>query len=218
MINLSKRLKCISECISESDNVLDIGCDHALLDIYLSKKYNKKYYASDIKQSALDIAKENIKKYSANDVILKCGNGLEVLEKNIDTIVISGLGDISIINILKDIKNINHINKLVIESNNNSNNVRKFLLKNGFIIDYEKVVLDNNFYYIISVFKRGLKKYSKIDKEIGILTGLDLDKYYEYEIKKNKVLLNLIPKKYLLKRIRTKRTIKYLNKKKLYNL
>ena len=45
MIKLSKRLQKIAELINEEDTVLDIGCDHALLDIYLSNKYNKTYNA-----------------------------------------------------------------------------------------------------------------------------------------------------------------------------
>ena len=81
MIKLSKRLEEISKLINEEDNVLDIGCDHALLDIYLSKKYDKEYYASDLKEIRLKNAKENIKKYQTDKVKLLEGNGLEVLEK-----------------------------------------------------------------------------------------------------------------------------------------
>ena len=55
MIKLSKRLEKIAQLIDENDNVLDIGCDHALLDIYLSKKNRKIYYVYDIREGALDI-------------------------------------------------------------------------------------------------------------------------------------------------------------------
>ena len=34
-MKLSKRLKAISEFIDNEDRIIDIGCDHALLDIYL---------------------------------------------------------------------------------------------------------------------------------------------------------------------------------------
>ena len=130
MIKLSKRLDKIASFIDKDDVVLDIGCDHALLDIYLSKKYSKTYYASDLRESALDMARANIKKYSADNVILKCGNGLEVLDNSVDTVVISGMGYLSITSILKNIKRLKNINKLVIQSNSNSEIVRKFILKN----------------------------------------------------------------------------------------
>ena len=217
MIKLSKRLQKIAELINEEDTVLDIGCDHALLDIYLSKKYSKTYYASDLRESALDMARSNIKKYSSDKVILKCGNGLDVLDENmaINTIVISGMGYLSIISILKNIKHIKNINKLVIQSNSNSEIVRKFILKNGFYIDNETIVLDKNIYYIISSFKRGKRKYSNMDKEIGIMDAALLKDYIEIEIKKNNVLLSIIPKNEFLRRIYVKRKLKYLYKKRI---
>ena len=143
--------------------VLDIGCDHALLDIFLSQKYKKRYYASDLRESALEMAKKNIQKYSAENVILKCGNGLSVLDEceKVDTLVISGMGYYTIIKILSNIKNKKSIKKLVIQSNSNTYEIRKFLLKNDFFIDKEKVVFEKNIYYIISCFKRGKKNIQK---------------------------------------------------------
>lgn len=216
MIKLSKRLCEIASLIDSNDNVLDIGCDHALLDIYLSKKYSKVYYASDLRESALDMARTNIKKYNANNVILKCGNGLDVIDKNIvvDTIVISGMGYLTIKHILRNIKKMKDINKLVIQSNSNSEIVRKFMLKNGFYIEKEVIVLDKNIYYIISSFKRGKRKYNSMQREIGLFSIKDSEKYIDIEIKKQKILLSLIPKREILKRYKVKRRLKYLNKKK----
>ena len=34
-MKISKRLKAISDFITDNSNVIDVGCDHALLDIYL---------------------------------------------------------------------------------------------------------------------------------------------------------------------------------------
>lgn len=216
MIKLSKRLECIASFIEKDDNVIDIGCDHALLDIYLSFKYNKIYYASDLRESALDMARANIDKYKCNNVILKCGNGLTTIDKsmNINTIAISGMGYMSITHILKNIKYMYNINKLVIQSNSNTEIVRKFMIKNGFYIDKEKLILDKNIYYIISVFKRGKKKHSNIDINIGIMDNIDLN-YIDIELKKNNIILSVIPKKHFLRRETIKKRIKYLNKKRI---
>lgn len=216
MIKLSKRLDCIASFIDEEDNVIDIGCDHALLDIYLSFKYNKIYYASDLRESALDMARANIDKYKCNSVILKCGNGLTAIDKsmNINTIVISGMGYMSITHILKNIKYMHNINKLVIQSNSNTEIVRKFMIKNGFYIDKEKLILDKNIYYIISVFKKGKKKHSNIDINIGIMDNIDLN-YIDIELKKNNIILSVIPKKHFLRRRTIKKRINYLNKKRI---
>ena len=57
-MRLSKRLKAISEFINENDKVIDIGCDHALLDIYLKETYQDiKIIASDIHEGAIKMAK-----------------------------------------------------------------------------------------------------------------------------------------------------------------
>ena len=64
MINLSPRLKLISDFVPLDSKVMDIGCDHGLLDIYLYQNKNKKVkkiIASDINSSALNNAIENIK-------------------------------------------------------------------------------------------------------------------------------------------------------------
>ena len=38
MIKISKRLEAISSLVPINSNIIDIGCDHALLDIYLYQK------------------------------------------------------------------------------------------------------------------------------------------------------------------------------------
>ena len=76
MISLSKRLERIASYIDKDDIVLDVGCDHALLDIVLSKKYSKIYYASDLRESALDMARANIKKYKFKNIQCKYYNNI----------------------------------------------------------------------------------------------------------------------------------------------
>ena len=63
MIKLSSRLKAIAELVPDCSNIVDIGCDHGLLDIYLTQsKKNITIIASDINQNALNNAIKNIKK------------------------------------------------------------------------------------------------------------------------------------------------------------
>ena len=49
-LNISKRLLAIARMVDKSSSIIDVGCDHALLDIYLSQnKQIKNVIASDIK-------------------------------------------------------------------------------------------------------------------------------------------------------------------------
>ena len=59
MIKLSNRLAAIASLVPLKSSVIDIGCDHALLDIYLyQNKQVEKIIASDINENALNNAKE----------------------------------------------------------------------------------------------------------------------------------------------------------------
>ena len=57
MNNLSKRLKEIANYIPDNIKMVDIGCDHALLDIYLTLYNDNKCLATDISEGALKQAK-----------------------------------------------------------------------------------------------------------------------------------------------------------------
>ena len=60
-IKLSKRLNAIASMITNTKYLADIGCDHALLDIYLIKqKIIEKSIACDITEGALNQAKKTL--------------------------------------------------------------------------------------------------------------------------------------------------------------
>ena len=65
MNKLSKRLETVASFIDKKDkSVIDIGCDHGLLSIFLAEKYqNLNIIASDINENALKFAYENVAKY-----------------------------------------------------------------------------------------------------------------------------------------------------------
>ncbi len=102
-MKISKRLRVIGDLVTDNSFILDIGCDHALLDIYVvSSKKNIKAIASDINEKPLEFAKKNIEKYNLNNSIkVVKADGLDSYEEGVDTVVMSGLGATTIINVLK---------------------------------------------------------------------------------------------------------------------
>lgn len=188
---LNRRLERISAFISCDDNVMDIGCDHALLDIYLALyKKNKKIIGSDIHEKPLLKAKENLLKYHVSDKIeLRLGNGLKTLDEEIDTIVISGMGGENIINILKDINNYQHIKKIILSPNSDFTYVRKMMKKYQFKILEEEIVFEKSKYYLISVYIKGRERnnhyFGKLDLNNEIVKH-----YYEMLYKKNREILS----------------------------
>lgn len=195
---IDNRLKSLTKYVDKNDYIIDIGCDHALLDIYLVKnKIANNIIVSDISNNALKQGINNIKKYNLENYInTRCGNGLEVLneEDNINTIIISGMGTNTILNILNN-KYLSKINKLIIQSNKDYYLLRKEVIKLGFIIDKEEVILVNNKLYINIVFIRGNKKYTIEELKYGTKNMINRKVYYEYLIKKYKNILNKITNK-----------------------
>lgn len=201
MIKLSKRLSIVASLI-DSNNIIDVGCDHALLDIYLAQiNKNRKIIVSDINENALKNAKENIKKYKlSNQIEARLGSGLDTLtEENIDTLVISGLGSHTIVGILhNNIFKLKNIKNIIIQSNTNLNFLREKVTKLNYYIDEEIQVKENNIIYTIIKFVKGKKRYSKKELYFGpILLKKNDDLFKEYnELEKKKLenLMRLIPK------------------------
>lgn len=220
MINLSKRLSVIADMITDSNIVNDIGCDHALLDIYLlqSKKV-KKMIASDITPGALNQAKNNVKKYGVKEIDLRLGDGLNTINDSdkVDTIVLSGLGNIKINNILNENKKLlNNINNIIIQSNTMPDMIRSEVIKLGYKIDDERLVLENNIIYEIIKFTKGCKKYSKKEIYFGPILLKNKNELFfnkiNKEIEKQENILNRLPKNKRLEKLKIKRFIRKLKK------
>ena len=133
-MKINERLKRVASYVDDNSYIIDVGCDHALLDIYLVKtKNNIKTIASDISDGPLEYAYKNIEKEKMLDKIkITKRNGIDKLEKEVDTIIISGMGTSSILNIVfrkKD--NLKNIKKIIISSNNDWYNLRKTFQKNN---------------------------------------------------------------------------------------
>ncbi len=186
MINISKRLKTIAKIILNGDSkeIIDVGCDHALLDIYLiENNENLRIIASDINELPLENAKKNIEKYSFLNKIEVClKNGIERLDESIDTIVISGMGYETIKEILYNGKDeLKHVDRLILSSNGKYEDLRKEVIKLGYYINYEELVYDANKYYVVIEFLKGHKKYNKKELFFGpTLLKNKNNLFYEY--------------------------------------
>ena len=180
-MKLSKRLTCIADMIPMHSNVIDVGCDHGLLSIYLDIEKNCTSLACDINENALSNAKDNIKKYNASKVKTLLTDGIENIKVNDnDIIVIAGMGTTTIRHILENKK---LSSTLIISSNNQLYELRKYVTSLGYKITDEKFIEEHKKRYIIIKFEKGRKKYSKLDLEYGPLSKQNND-YLIYELEK----------------------------------
>ena len=200
---LSHRLKTIASLVEKDINVIDVGCDHGLLDIYLTLYNNNKCIASDVNENALNSAISNIKMYNLEDMIKTViSNGLDNINiKKNTTVIIAGMGANTILDIIRNY----NLESLIICSNNDYSLLRTELSKKYTIIE-EVAVLDKKKYYIIFKLKLGTIKYSKKDIFLGPILKTKKDKettlYYNYLYKTNLKIISSIPKKYIIKRLK----------------
>ena len=216
-MKINERLRKIGDLVEANSFCLDVGCDHALLDIYLVRKNkNIKAVASDIKEGPLQQAKINIKRERLeNEIEVRLGPGLKTYSKEINTIIISGMGGRNIIGILKeDSKVLKKIETLIISPNNYQEDVKRYLCKNGFYIENEEFIKDKSFIYQIIIFKKGKKKYTKKEYFFGpvflIKKGPLFREYYEKEYKTREILISILPKQYKLKKLQLKKEMEMI--------
>lgn len=189
---MSNRLKMISESIKNCSLVYDIGTDHAYVPIsLLQKNICVKAYATDVKKGPLLIANNNIEKYHLEDkIITKRGDGLDVIDDNPECVIIAGMGGILITNLIKaNIKKARKVKQLIIQAMNAEEIIRKFMLNNGFSIDFEKLTKEGNKIY-------NLMSFSYTDC---------INDYLEYEYYTSRYLVNKrnqLLKKYLQPKIK----------------
>ena len=216
MINLSPRLKLISDFVPLDSKVMDIGCDHGLLDIYLyQNRIVKKIIASDINLSALNNAIENIKANKLEkEIETRLSDGLENIhaEDEIDTLVIAGMGSNTIVNMLKkDIKKLDKIKTIIIQSNTKLEILRREIVKLNYYITDEAIVEDNKKIYIVIKFIKGRRKYTKKELYFGPILlstkSLVFQKYTKDNLKKLQCILSSVPKNKILLRYKIKKEI-----------
>lgn len=216
-MKLNERLKKIGDLVPLSSYPLDIGCDHALLTIYLIKERSiEKALAADNKEGPLQMAKVNIANYHLEDKIeLILADGLDAYRKGVNVVTISGMGGLTINKIIdKGRKYLKYINTFILSPNNYTIAVKRKLKRYGYYISDEYVVKDKNKIYQIMVFTKGKKYYSYKKLFLGpvLMTRREplVKEYYLNELKMKQQLLKIMPSSFTSKRRILKREIKYL--------
>lgn len=220
MNKLSKRLEVVASFIKDNSKIIDIGCDHGLLSIYLAKKYKKiNIIASDVNENALSSAINNIKKEKLQSRIkTRLGSGLDVVSpEEIDTVVIAGMGSNTIVGILKYSKEkLKNVNNIIIQSNTDLYFLRKNITNIGYYIEDEVLVEDKNIIYTVIKFTKGKKKYNNKQLYLGpILLEKNetlFKKKNEKELKTLKLIKKNITKGHHIYRIKININIKILEK------
>ncbi|MFC4618017.1 tRNA (adenine(22)-N(1))-methyltransferase [Camelliibacillus cellulosilyticus] len=156
--NLSKRLKTIASYIPRGSRLADIGSDHAYLPVYLVLEDGiEKGIAGEINDGPLKSAMETVRTYGLEARIdVRKGNGLSVIKKGeVDAIAIAGMGGELIRTILDSGRDrLTAETTLVLQPNVAEHRVREWLEMNGWTIDAEEILEEDDHIYEVIVAKK----------------------------------------------------------------
>lgn len=202
------RLEKISSYIRDNEKVLDVGCDQALLSKILAKR---KIYsiASDLRPNIIENAKKNLTPLEKEYITFSVSNGVPTILNEEYTLVLSGMGAHTILDILK---NSNYrFNKIITISNNNHDILRTEMSKLNYYVLEEEIIKEKGKFYNLIVFDNVKRDYSKEQ----ILVGINhknkelLKEKNEYLIKKYTSILNIANNEKLIDIVNTLKDYKY---------
>lgn len=177
-----KRLLDIINILDSDKKIIDVGTDHGLVPLYLAKnKISSDILATDISapslQKLVDKLDDDLKKV----IKTKVTDGFKGLESEENQVaIIAGMGANTIIDIINDsLEFSKNLDYLVLASNVNTYELRRFLNINGFYIEKDFLSFEKGKYYDI------LKVYYGKDQNLAF------EEYYygRSDIENNSVLL-----------------------------
>ncbi|WP_226535209.1 tRNA (adenine(22)-N(1))-methyltransferase [Fictibacillus halophilus] len=162
---LSQRLEKVSNYVLEGSVMADIGSDHAYLPCYLGlKRKIKKGIAGEITDGPYLSAKEQVVLDGLSDIIeVRKGDGLSVLKENeAEVVTICGMGGSLITSILEKGKDkLGKAKRLVLQPNIGAKTVRKWLLKEDWVLSAEEIIKeDGKIYEILVADRSGEQPYT----------------------------------------------------------
>ena len=176
-MKLTDRLLKIASLVTEGKRVADIGTDHGYIPVYLLNQGKVPYaILADVNKGPLENARGEVRYNKLLDKVdLRLGSGIEVLEKGeVDEVIIAGMGGILISELLEAKLEVAHsVDKLILQPMQAQNELRKYLLNNGFeILDEVLVKEDFRIYEIIIAKYTG--KNTVVSDEIYYEVGTKL--------------------------------------------
>lgn len=198
---LSARLSAICAMVPKGSRIADIGCDHALVPIYLAQNNLISHaIAADVAKGPLERAAANIKGHGLSDIIdTRLSDGFSNIEPDeADCIIIAGMGGMLMRRILSEgehiIRTCGHI---ILSPHSDIRAVREYMSGICGIACEDMVYEDGKYYQIIACdMSLPAKDLTKAELMLGpylISEGHPvLAQYLETRIKQHKDLVRKI--------------------------
>ena len=156
-----KRLLDIINILDSDKKIIDVGTDHGLVPLYLTKnKISSDITATDISAPSLQKLVDRLDDKLRKVIKTKVTDGFKGLEsKDGQVAIIAGMGANTIVDIINDsLEFSKKLDYLILASNVNTNELRYFLNDNGFFIERDFLSFENRKYYDILKVYYGKKQ------------------------------------------------------------
>ena len=195
---LTPRLQAILNILPEVSSVLDVGTDHCLLPIAIKKRYPMmEVAASDVALGPLANAQKQLDLQQISDIALYHSNGLCNIPKSYECVMIAGMGAQTMMEILTASEAyVRNCKYLILQANTEVDDLRKWLLTNGYCIVDEDIIFDYKYYQILLV-ENGHQDANEEDVLFGPILrkrrSAVFVEYWENELQKQQTIKKRLP-------------------------
>lgn len=171
-MQLSERLSAIANMVKKGNRVVDVGCDHGYIPIWLVKQgWIPGAIAMDINKGPLLRAKDNIEQHGLSPYIeTRLSDGVAaLLAGEGDTLAIAGMGGPLTERILEQGADVlESIKEIILEPQSEIGHVRQYLQEHGYEITAEDMVFEDGKYYpIMKVVHGSMRPLQEVEAEYG---------------------------------------------------
>ena len=163
-MKLSKRLETVASMVTKGNRAADVGCDHGFVPIFLVESGTSPLaVAADVRSGPLSRAKEHIQ--------TRLSDGLANIKPGeADSLIMSGIGGILMMRLLQDEEHTaKSFKELILSPQSELFDVRRYLVSNGYLIEYEHMLCDEGKYYFIFhvIIKKDEREWSDEEYRYG---------------------------------------------------
>lgn len=184
LIKLQKRLTTIADMVIKDKAVADIGADHALLSIYMMEnKLISNAIVTDIIDGPYERARKAVSASPYREKIdVRKGDGIKVLKPyEVATVIIAGMGGDTIAQILSDDwEKAETYELFIFQPMSRPHVLRQLLAERGWTLSEERLVFENNKFFVILAYIPDNKPYKLTPLELDIGPML-LKNLYEHK-------------------------------------
>lgn len=184
-MHLLNRLTTIADMVIKNKVVADIGSDHALLPIYmLENQLVTKAIVTDVIDGPYERAKKAVGESPYPDKIeVRKGDGLDIIKPHeVQTIIIAGMGGDTIVDIIsRDFLKAETYERFILQPMSRPYVVRELLAKRGWTLNEERLVYENNRFFVILSYTPSNNPYNLTPLQLDI-GSLLLENNYKYKL------------------------------------